>query len=147
MVTLVAAILTFIVSIATAIITIINERNHIKTKTITAHRVDWIKDVRNLVMQFLEVYIEPSSDNEERRIKLITLSSKIVLYFRKNVKSYDELTNMLNRCIKEEFSSENLHLLIEKAQIVFSDVWKRAKHESGISNKENDSYERMFGNK
>lgn len=146
-ITLAVSILSFIVSIATAITTFINGRNNIKTKTITENRVIWIKDVRNLVMDFLEVYINQASNKEEKRINLITLSSKINLYFRKNVKSYDDLTNILNKCIEEEYSDENLQLLIEKSQIVFGDVWKRAKYESGITDKENELYERIFGNK
>lgn len=146
-ITLIVAILSFIVSIATAITTFVNKRNQIKTETITENRVVWIKDVRDLVMSFLEIYINPSLDKEEKRINLIILYSKINLYFRKKVKSYDELTKALEKCIQEEYSSKNLNLLIDKSQNVFAEVWKRAKYESGINDKENESYEKLFGNK
>lgn len=146
-ITLVVSILSFVVSISTAITSFINERNHIKTETITENRVIWIKDVRNLVMEFLELYINQIVDKAKKRTNLTILKSKISLYLRKNVKSYEGLINILNKCIEEEYSNENLQLLIEKSQIVFSDVWKRAKYESGITDKENELYEKKFGNK
>lgn len=70
-ITLIVAILSFIVSITTAIITFVNKRNQIKTETITENRVVWIKDVRDLVMDFLEIYINPSLDKEEKESNLL----------------------------------------------------------------------------
>ena len=145
-ITLIAAILAFIASIATIIITIVNERNRVKTDAITKNRIDWIKDVRNLMMLFLEIYIEDNYNGDERKKKLIIISSKINLYFREGVNSYASLTEMLNKCADNDYNDEDLKLLIERAQIVFSDVWVRAKREAGIVKKEDNRYEELFGN-
>lgn len=63
------------------------------------------------------------------------------------------MTKALEQCIQEEYNiqdecrNENLNLLIDKSQLVFAEVWKRAKYESGINDKENELYEKLFGNK
>ncbi len=143
-ITLIAAILAFVASIATIIITIVTERNRVKTDAITKNRIDWIKDVRNLMMLFLEIYIEDNYNGDERKKKLIIISSKINLYFREGVNSYASLTEMLNKCANEPYTDENLKILIGSAQKVFSNVWVRVKREAGITEKEDEKYEKMF---
>lgn len=145
-ITLVTAILAFIISIISIIITVVNERNRVKTDVVTKNRIDWIKDVRNLMMLFLEIYIEDNYDGDKRKKKLIIISSKINLYFRDGVKSYASLTEKLNECANNDYNDDDLKLLIEKAQIVFSDVWVRTKREAGIEKKEDNQYEELFGN-
>lgn len=146
-ITLIVAILAFISSVASLIITIVNERNRVKTDVVTKNRIDWIKDVRSLMMQFLEIYIEDNYNGDKRKKKLMIISSKINLYFREGVKSYALLTKILNKCANNNYNDEDLELLIEIAQIAFSDVWVRTKREAGIEKKEDNRYEKLFGNK
>ena len=145
-ITLIAAILAFVASVATIIITVLNEQRRVKTDSITKNRIIWIKEVRNLTKQFLEIYIENYGNCNKRKKKLMIISSKINLYFRKGVNSYVFFAEALNKCVYNDYNVEDLKLLIDSAQIVFSDVWIRVKREAGIAKKEDRLYDELFGN-
>lgn len=145
-ITLIAAILAFVASVATIIITVLNEQRRVKTDSITKNRIIWIKEVRNLTKKFLEIYIENYAHCKKRKKKLMIISSKINLYFRKGVNSYVFFSEALNRCVYNDYNDEDLKLLIDSAQIVFSDVWIRVKREAGIAKKEDKLYDELFGN-
>ena len=63
---LITAITSLIVSIFSVISTKI-ERNKIKTETITKNRMDWIKDVRKLLMDFICVYLDSTKNTSEKK--------------------------------------------------------------------------------
>lgn len=135
-----------LVSIVSLVITLFINKKKIKTETITKNRIEWINSVRGLIMDFLDVYMDESIDSLEKRTRLSLIKYKISLYLRSNVKSYDNLIKSLNKCIENGYEKNFCDALIEKSQNVFSEVWIRAKIESGISTKENKKFEIMFKN-
>lgn len=147
-ITLIASTLAFLTSTLTIIITLFNEKKRVKTATVTHNRVDWIKDVRCIITDFLNTYIDASTDMTERKRKLKLFKGKACLYFRKGVNSYDDLVHKMDECIEDaSFDEKHCEELIEKAQVVFSDVWKRIKQESGITKKEDNRYQNTFNNR
>lgn len=146
-ITLIAAISAFLTSIISIIVTLHNHQKQVKTETITRNRIDWIKDVRLLVMEFLTIYIDDSLSENQRNQKLILTKNKICLYLRKEVTSYQNLVNALNVCIDNKYDTDKCNYLIEKTQEVLSEVWIRTKMEAGITKREDNKYEFLFGNK
>lgn len=130
-------------AIVVSLVTMATNRKEIKSEAISKNRVEWIKDVRNLIMQFLDEYM-----NKEKADKVLLEKqrNKISLYLRPHVNSYERLLNALDDCIKCDYDELKCNELIKSAQAVFSEVWIRAKMESGISQRENSKFEKMFKN-
>lgn len=141
-----SAISAFVVSILSVIISLVINKNEIKTETITKNRIEWINRVRDLISDFLDIYMDESIEKTEKNKRLSLIKNKISLYLRANVNSYNHLLKSLNKCIEHGYVNTICNELIENAQLVFSEVWIRAKIESGISSRENIKFEKMFGN-
>ncbi len=138
-------IIALVTSVSAFLISLINitiNKRKISTETISKNRIDWIKDVRELVAEFISLYVNKAPKNEQKIIR-----NKICLYMRSGVISYSEFLDQMDICINEDYSDENCNKLISKAQIVFSDVWIRMKMESGIKNKDDKRFEELFNNK
>ena len=137
-------ILTLVISFVSLIISIftfwINKRKN-TNEIITKNRLDWIKQVRTLLQEFLNEYIS----NKPKTDLLIT-RNKIALYFRTGVVSYSKLLNQIDRCIEYGYDKENCDKLISEGQNVLSEVWIRMKREAGMNEKTDKKYEIIFGN-
>lgn len=93
----ITSILAFVVSVISVITNVILTKRQIESEYISKNRMDWIKDVRGLLSIFLELYIDGAQKKELEKIK-----NKILLYFRDNVKSYNEVAKQLDVCINSE---------------------------------------------
>lgn len=140
---IVFSILSIVISTSTLIFNVINERKKIATENITNNRINWIGDVRNLLKDFIEYYINSSIKNDKN---LIIIKNKLALYMRNNVNSYSELLHQIDICIQNGYNENDCNRLITASQNVLSEVWIRMKREAGISLKEDLKYEKMFNN-
>lgn len=138
---IVISILALLISAFTLIVNFFLTKKKISTEIITSNRINWISDVRNLVSQFMDVYINHKSTTE-----LTLIRNKISLYLRDNVKSYSILLKELDLLIADKSGRNDCNDLITAAQNVFSEVWIRTKREAYISGKIDNKFEKMFNN-
>ncbi len=101
--------------------------------------MDWIKNVRGLLGNFLELYIDGAQKNELEKIR-----NKILLYFRENVNSYEKVAEQLDLCINSVYNKDNVNKLIICSQNMLSEVWIRIKRENGMDEKIDKKFEKMF---
>ena len=135
-------IIVSIIALVVSIISIFVDKKKTTLEIITQNRIEWIKEVRNLLKEFIEVYTK-NGDNEQ----FLIIKNKISLYVRDGVTSYKELIEQLNHCVANGYNQKDCNKLIQKAQNVLSEVWIRMKREAGISKKEDNRYSKMFESK
>lgn len=135
----ISAFLLSAVSLCISLLTIILQKKAVSTQTISINRVQWIKDVRNLLFEFIKEYITKANKR-----KLYYIRCKISLYMRKGVDSYEGLLNALDKCVNEKANDQNCQNLINEAQIVLADVWKRMKREAMITEKLDKKIEKQY---
>lgn len=131
-------------SIIALILTLVNltfKKQKISNEIITSNRIEWIRSVRSLLAQFVEIYTTTPQDKQS----LMIIKYKITLYFRKDVKSYNAVTNQIQKCIDlGSFNTKECDLLVEYAQKMLSEVWIRMKREAGISLNQDNKYSKLF---
>jgi len=126
-------IITGLVSSTAVLISIISlmlTKRQVITGVITKNRIEWINNVREHLMDFLEEYI-----NEADKIKLRVIKSKIEMHIR-NDAIYKTLINNLSKCIDNLYNEADYGELVAEAQIVLNKSWHRTKREAGIKKKE-----------
>lgn len=121
-----------IISLATFIVDIRRHKRDVITQSITANRIEWISDVRNLISEFLNAYIDKKSRND-----LIKLMGKIRLYFHNESAYYQDFFTCMKACCEEPYSETRAEELIQKAQAILKSAWIRIKIE-GEQRKEDD---------
>lgn len=129
------SILAFIISVGNFLI----ERRKVVTESIAINRMEWIKDVRKLMMDFLNAYLQKQSKD-----KLQILRMRIDLYTRIDSEAYERLNEQLDHCINNPFSIENYNLLLLECQRVLNSVWRRMKLESGINDKRDKKIQKLI---
>lgn len=131
-------------SVIAFILSLINlnyKKQKLSNQIITSNRIEWIRSVRDLLSQFVETYATSPQDRQT----LMIIKYKITLYMRKNVISYNDVINQLQKCIdRGSFNAKECDLLVEYAQIMLSDVWIRMKREAGVKPKEDNKYYKLF---
>ena len=143
--TVLAAAIGAVVAIVVQLFTRATSKNMIKSDTISKNRVEWIREVREHIKKFLAIYMDDTATSKSEKLDLE--KRKISLYMRANVESYRKLLLALDTCVKNpKYNELECDYMIKCAQEVFSEVWIRAKHESGITEKEDKTYDDMFGN-
>ncbi len=131
-----------ILSILAFVMSVLNfslDKRRMISEFIATNRMDWIKTVRELLFDFAKNYYEGSDKDTLRICKL-----KIDMYTRVNDPAYDELNNILQKCIDEEFCMTDYDKLIEESQFVLGAPWKRMKAEAGISQRKDVKYRKLF---
>jgi len=121
-----------LISAITAIIVSIfsffqSKRNSVLT-SISSNRINWINELRNEIHEFLKEYLRQG----ENEYKLRMIRAKIELYLS-NSEFYSDFSKQLKQCSERPFSEDDYNKLVNEAQIVFNDVWRRMKREAGIS--------------
>lgn len=116
---------TFIAAIISLISVIVNlfltlRKN--QSEYVTKNKMNWIKDFRGLIGEFLDLYIDREDKNKLLKVKL-----KIEPYLRDGINSYDNLINQLNLCIINKYNESDYCKLIKCSQIVIHEVWIRVK--------------------
>lgn len=93
---------------------------------VSVNRIDWIKDVRKLIFDFIE---ELYNDNSNEA-KLLIIKSHIELYCNKKNPDQVELLNQLSSCIDNK-TSKNIESLLNISEKVLSNAWIALKMEVG----------------
>lgn len=130
-----------VIALLLTLINLIFTKQKISNEIITSNRLEWIRSVRSLLAQFVEIYTTTPHDKQA----LMIIKYKVTLYFRKDVKSYNAVADQIQKCIDLGcFNTEECDLLVEYVQNMLSEVWIRMKREAGISFKEDDKYYKFF---
>ena len=134
-ITIFLSIMAFFISIYNLVLT----RRKVITEFVSVNRIDWIKDVRELMFNFAECYYDRQSKDKLRMCK-----TKIDLYTRMNDPAYNDLNDILEKCIQNEFNKDDYNKLIIECQKVLGAPWARMKDESGISSRQDKKMREKF---
>lgn len=93
---------------------------------VSVNRIDWIKDVRKLIFDFIE---ELYNDNNNET-KLLIIKSHIELYCNKKNPDQVDLLTQLSICIDNK-TSKNIESLLNISEKVLSNAWIALKMEVG----------------
>lgn len=109
-----------------------NSKNHY-SDTISKHSIEWIKETRIIVAEFLAFCETEESLNDTNRNKFNILKNKILINLNSDKEKYkndDKIRNyLIDKSYDEikESSSEIRDTFVE----LFKDEWDKAKEESG----------------
>ncbi len=93
----------------------------------------------------MDFIIEYSDSQRVDNKKMRLIRNNISLYLRANVPSYRAMNMALNKCVDHnEYDEKLCDELIDAAQVVFAEVFVRAKREAGISKREDDRFKKEF---
>lgn len=130
-ITTVLPIVVSIIALVVSFMNYLNDRNKVISSVVSADRMKWISDVRNLMSLFLEAYIKGTENDELKIIK-----AKIDLYIIYEKDSYKSFEEKLNYCISNPYTDKDYRELTKETQIVLNKVWVRIKDETGISKRD-----------
>lgn len=134
-----------VISIAAFFVSVYNlhlNKGKITAEFIAKNRMEWIKDVRKLMYEFIASYYK-----REGKECLRLCQAKISMYTRKNSEWYAGLDEQLEICINNEFNMQDYNILIEECQNVLNDVWRRLKLESGMNSARDKKIQDIIRNK
>lgn len=103
-----------------------NKKNRLADK-VSSNRIDWIKEVRTLIFNFIN---ELSNDGDDNKKNLLLIKNHIELYCNKKNPDQDDLLKILSICI-EDNSDSNREKLLNIAESVLSNSWRALKMEVG----------------
>ncbi|MPM49536.1 hypothetical protein SDC9_96266 [bioreactor metagenome] len=117
------SIMAIFISVYNSVIT----RRRLIAEAISKNRIEWIRDVRELVTSFLLNY-DLGNLTEEKAIFY-----KLSLYMSTKNSDYKELLGALEECISDDKPKDKHRRdVISSAQVVLTQVWIRMKREAGI---------------
>jgi len=126
------------ISGATLVHNIVKHNKDSVLHSITLNRIEWIKQMRELVAQFLCAYIDKEPESVLRKVKV-----RIELLVRNNYSDdYSHLVKALEECCKTAYSKETTDLTNEvvlATQYSLYCAWTRMKIESGQRKKKNQT--------
>ena len=118
---------TSLIAIVISIYNATMEKRRLVTETITKNRIEWIKELRQIMICFAESYKSNSKDDME------THFIKLSFYLNHNNKIYERLLSALKDCFNDSvFNDKHNDNLIMASQDVLSSAWIRMKREAGI---------------
>lgn len=138
-ITLIITTILSILAFALSLVNFLLEKKKLVSQFIASNRMDWIKEVRELLFDFTKCYYQGKSKEKLRICKI-----KIDMYTRMNDPAYNDLNNIMEKCIENEFCMEDYNKLIESCQFVLGAPWKRMKAEAGISSRIDTKYREHF---
>ena len=123
------AVISAIVSISAAIISLCGMKHHEIVTSMTKSRITWIKDVRELITDFcIQFYFLP---NEKARLERLRIH--IFLYLREGNEFYTPLIKAINVCCDNHIGEKDVAVvlqdLVAASQYVLATVWARVKLE------------------
>lgn len=122
-ITIFLAFAAFVISIVTAI----TNRKKLITSAISSNRIEWIKEVRALMFDFINEY-----KINTNKTRLHILASQIMLYLNRQ-NDYSEFVDAIRRCVDFEYSESNHLHLVNSTQDMLNSVWRRMKLETGLN--------------
>lgn len=127
-----------ILAFAVSVFNLLLDRRRLKTDAITRNRIDWIKEVRDLIWQFVTICWEHPEDVNAK----VRIATKIRLYTKQG-DVYRSLLSAIDTCISDQTTViEHVDDLIKQGQDTLNDVWIRMKREAGITTREDRKYQR-----
>lgn len=140
-----STVVSIVISVAAFFISVYNlylNKSKITAEFIAKNRMEWIKDVRKLMYEFIASYYKKEGEECLRLCQ-----TKISMYTRKNSEAYARLDEQLEICINNEFNMQDYNILIEECQNVLNDVWRRLKLESGMNSAKDKKIQDIIRNK
>ena len=104
------------------ILSAVSTRQQIAAQTITSNRMDWIKEVRELLKEFVTEYVRKENADYQ---KMRELKGKVELYLKEGEEDYDILVRQMDYCCTFPYSEEGYFLLIRSSQYVLNRTWQR----------------------
>ena len=130
-----------IVAAITSIAVIWVSKKKLHTEIISVNRLDWLKAVRELVGDFIEIHISNGASNS-KKIDLMRIKSRIALFlYPDSNKNQECLMLVLNECINNP--NYPVEKLIAVAQCTLRGSWNILKAEAGFT----ERGERKIGEK
>ena len=130
---LVLPIIVALIAVGVSVFNLLLIRKDIYTKTIATERIKWANTVRQLIANFIEVYVSDSSNEH----KLVSIKSHIELFLNpKDNPDHSDLSNILNNHLDDRNLTVNELTAI--SQIVFKNSWETMKDEAGGSKKKDE---------
>ena len=122
----VASLIALIISVYNSLI----EKRRLIAETITKNRIEWIINVRRLLIEFLDNYYSANA------IGMLLVHDKVALYMNNYNPNYNKLLIAMRTCAYDNPQSrESIDSVILLSQEVLSSVWIRMKREAGIKRK------------
>lgn len=123
------AVISAIVSISAAIISLCGIRHHEIVTSMTKSRITWIKDVRELITDFcIQFYFLPNEKAQLERLRM-----HIFLYLRECNEFYTPLIKAINVCCDNHIGEKDVAVvlqdLVAASQYVLATAWARVKLE------------------
>ena len=123
------AVISAIVSISAAIISLCGIRHHEIVTSMTKSRITWIKDVRELITDFcIQFYFLPNEKAQLERLRM-----HIFLYLREGNEFYTPLIKAINVCCDNHIGEKDVAVvlqdLVAARQYVLATAWARVKLE------------------
>jgi len=140
-----STVVSIVISVAAFFISVYNlylNKSKMTAEFIAKNRMEWIKDVRKLMYEFIASYYKKEGEECLRLCQ-----AKISMYTRKNSEAYARLDEQLEICINNEFNMQDYNILIEECQNVLNDVWRRLKLESGMNSAKDKKIQDIIRNK
>ena len=118
----IAAIITACAAILTVVFSTLISKRQLAMQGFAVHRMDWIKEVRQLLSAFASEYIKKEHRDTH---KLFELQTKIEVFMRRNSDAYNELLSHMTVCRQNEYDDLDYDLLILHSTYVLNRVWRR----------------------
>lgn len=143
-VSIICSLIVAVTSIIGSVVLLKNSRHSVMASAITAHRMKWIGEVRDIMTDFCETFRKNRADTE----KLKSLRTRLFLHLRDDNKDYEPLVRTVNRCCDRRMSDRAARLALDdltaSAQYVLAVVWARVKIEGAKGYGDDRKIEKMI---
>jgi len=141
-------IIAVIGSITASIISIINyfiTKKKIISDIIPNFRYDRLKDIKNAIGYFIDIYYEEANHKPDDRIKLKQALFKVELTFNYfNSSTYDGIKKELYKYMESNTPITDHQTLIIETQRILYGIISKAKIEAGITPKIDEKYKKIL---
>ena len=118
---MITALSSIALSLFTLIFTVIFNDKQSVLQTVTANRMDWIQQVRELLGNFAHAYRTHNAED------MADIEAKLELFMRRDIKEYQYVLNHLKRCIKNEYNENDYEKLLSLSSYTLARAWQRIK--------------------
>ena len=118
-----SVIVSGIVAILSLTYTIFLHKSQSITQTITIHRMDWIKNVRETIETFAHHYLLGNKD------EMIDAKIRLELFMRRDTEEYRVFLEHIDECIQNAFSENDFKKLLLMSSYILARNWQRIRIE------------------
>ena len=117
-----AAIMTAVAALLTVVFTTLINKRKLAMQGFAVHRIDWIKEVRQMIGDFACEYIKGEEKDKE---KMFAIQTRIGLFMRQNEEDYHKLLAHMTLCRENAYNELDYELLMLYSTYVLNRVWRR----------------------